>query len=262
MLSSQSESRLDEHHSDRTQASSGGTELGQAAIPAHKHSQSQLESPVAEETLPTTMYQSPIFKIVIGPQKIVFTAHQAALSKSAVFRAMCEGPFREGATQEITLPEDDPHLFPYLLDYLYSGDWAPRGEVDFGRVREAEDTKIGESKRQAQLYCMAHLYGLEGMRVAAVRKLKRIGKIPVKSVLSIVQDVYLKTLGSDAIFRDYARGSLDGIVRDINPYSEPWIVEMVKQGGPLAEDLFFAFNIHLPPVDRPAPLLLDLQTTV
>ena len=183
---------------------------------------------------------------MVGPQKRVFSAHQAVLSKSPFFRAACGGSFREATSRCLVLEEDDPLLFRHMLDALYCGEYHPKikdldPESDHSKRPEDETLRTAECSTQARLYCLAEKYDMRDMKEQAIEKLELLAPIPLQSLLNIAEEVYANVPPSDKGFRQFfEQQAYDLVVGDMA--TEPWLLEKVRGGGMLAEDIFRALK--------------------
>lgn len=87
---------------------------------------------VTETYFSTRGFDSPVFTIIVGPEKTRFNAHTAYLSQSPVLDRMCNGNFKESHDFHINLPFDDPPVIHAMLQYLYSGKFLDFGTVESG----------------------------------------------------------------------------------------------------------------------------------
>lgn len=71
-------------------------------------------------------------KLLVGPEDghKEFIVHKALLcASSQFFERAFSGSFVEGQTQEMKLPEENPQLFRYFVDWLYMGKTYPRSRL-------------------------------------------------------------------------------------------------------------------------------------
>ena len=77
---------------------------------------------------------------------------------------MCSSQFRESTTRTIDLSTDDPKIVALLVEYLYLGDYWPLKGPEFTAYRSVDkDQRAIQMQREAELYCLAAMYQLEGM---------------------------------------------------------------------------------------------------
>lgn len=68
------------------------------------------------------IYQSPLVKLFVGPDETLITAHLKVLERSDFFcRALREQRFQEGIDMKVNMPEEDPRVLSYIVDWLYGG---------------------------------------------------------------------------------------------------------------------------------------------
>lgn len=69
-----------------------------------------------------SLYQGPHASILVGPDRVLFTAPKALLVQcSKFFEKALGGSFKEATTNEIPLPEYDPDAFKHILHYIFRG---------------------------------------------------------------------------------------------------------------------------------------------
>lgn len=77
------------------------------------------------ESLPdvssSSVLQSRLITILVGPQESKFIVHQDVLTKYHYFRGCLAGGFPEGTSKEIQMSEDDPTTFARVLEFIYFG---------------------------------------------------------------------------------------------------------------------------------------------
>lgn len=71
--------------------------------------------------------KSPVVQILVGsdPQATVVTAHQDLLTRSLYFEQVCSE--LTSNRRRIELPDDDVEAVGSVIEYLYLGDYFPRG---------------------------------------------------------------------------------------------------------------------------------------
>jgi hypothetical protein len=69
----------------------------------------------------SSVLQSSLITILVGPEEAEFTAHQDVLTKYPYFRGCLGGGFPEGQSKTIKMPEDDPTTFARVLEFIYFG---------------------------------------------------------------------------------------------------------------------------------------------
>ncbi|KAF3015532.1 hypothetical protein E8E14_001266 [Neopestalotiopsis sp. 37M] len=72
-------------------------------------------------------YNSPIIPLQVGiyPDAQTFYVHKNILIKTDYFRKALCGSFKEAATQSISLPEEDPAIFHFIVAFLYEDKYVP-----------------------------------------------------------------------------------------------------------------------------------------
>ncbi|KAK5663457.1 hypothetical protein OQA88_3886 [Cercophora sp. LCS_1] len=97
-------------------------------------------------------YNSPVIPVHVGvaPNSETFYVHKHILLKSEWFeKALCGG-FHEANSQSVSLPEENPGIFHFLIAYLYEGKYNPIkpvadalvADVDKGKGREGGETGV------------------------------------------------------------------------------------------------------------------------
>ena len=134
----------------------------------------------------SSVFQSPVITILVGPKEANFIAHQDVLTKYTYFRRCLGGGFPEGKSKEIKMPEDDPTTFACVLEFIYFGtipynldektsmvcyyqDHASQAEI------EAAATKICTASRGLiKVYRLADKLCIEGLMNASHDSIRRI----------------------------------------------------------------------------------------
>lgn len=194
-----------------------------------------------------------MFTLVVGPQKKVYTVHQAILSKSPFFRAASKGYFREATTKNFVLSEDDAELVHHMITYLYSGSYG--GKIRGSGAKATVDDKplVGpqrtiECRGHARLYALAEKYALPGLKKLAIKKLRFLAPIPLESLLEIAEEVYPSLPPSEKNLREFVReqlfnlpvGDTDWDVSKL--LDQAWLLDRMERGGTLAVDIFMALQ--------------------
>ncbi|KAJ9611775.1 hypothetical protein H2200_004959 [Cladophialophora chaetospira] len=105
----------------------------------------------------TSLYSSPIFKLIVGPDREVFTAHRAVLEKSYFFASCAQ--FKEGETLEILLPEDKPEHMERIVAWLYTS------QLEYHRPRVTSDDSRPALIDLVSLYIVADKYFVSGLQM-------------------------------------------------------------------------------------------------
>ncbi|MCJ1262624.1 hypothetical protein MMC22_002494 [Lobaria immixta] len=155
---------------------------------------------------------------------------------------MCNGSFREGLKHHIELPDDDIHVFGYMLEYLYRG-------VFRGFETPNQDLK---TVMLADLYIMAEKYQLQGLKTLLVTPLEALFDCPGKAegivcFFDAARKIYENIPDSEALFPDCFKKTVMYIVRfrDEQPYIEEQIKLCISDGGKLARDAFDAYSMQI-----------------
>ncbi|KAL9135501.1 MAG: hypothetical protein Q9175_003303 [Cornicularia normoerica] len=133
--------------------------------------------------------------------------------RSSWFKAACKGGFKEGETQQIELPEEEPSMVYRMLQHLYMQTYIVNlGQDEFWSLNDSwAKTRLHV---HAQMYSLGDKYDLPGLKKEAARRFNEDVKISGDSkcetltLLSVVPTVYEITLDSD-------RGLRDIVVRQI-----------------------------------------------
>lgn len=149
---------------------------------------------------------------------------------------MCKSGFIEAQTKTMNLPDDEPRKVSLFIEYLYRGDYWPFKGVEFETYRsQHEDQRAIQMQRQAELYCFAAMYELEGLQQLAVEKMQMLTPMSFRSFLSVSEHIYSNSDASGP-FRPYCRQQLEFYLPKIA--RSQWLDDQVVRGGDLAVDLF------------------------
>ncbi|KAI9828218.1 MAG: hypothetical protein M1819_006808 [Sarea resinae] len=78
----------------------------------------------------------------------IFKAHRAIIcSQSTFFDLACQGKFKEAATGEIELPDDDPVLIEKLVGYFYTGTYLEGNDTERWEDINSKKAKLPEKPR-------------------------------------------------------------------------------------------------------------------
>ncbi len=105
----------------------------------------------------TSLYSSPIFRLIVGPDRKVFTAHRAVLEKSYFFASCAQ--FKEGQTLEVFLPEDKPEQMERIVAWLYTS------QLEYHRPRITSDDARPALIDLVSLYIVADKYFVSGLQM-------------------------------------------------------------------------------------------------
>lgn len=235
----------------------------------------------AEEGLPPakpgkSLAPSPIVTLTVGKEGRLFAAHEDVLCQSPFFEAACRGQFLGAQSKRISLPDEEPEVFSAILEYLYKGDYYPRllhnkqrnsweledavrnpnsspyiqyPENGGGRAPAIEATVYMSDERQHLLrdtvvYCAADKYGLEELKLLALRKQGLQSGIDVGTIIRSAQYAYAHTPDTDSRLRAHY---LALIIRCRRTFKRSGTMqsEMERGGSKLFFDLFVAMCNHL-----------------
>jgi len=216
---------------------------------------------------------SPIVTLTVGREGRLFAAHEDILCQSPFFEAACRGQYLEAQSKRISIPDEEPEVFSAILEYLYKGDYYPRlfyhkhqnsweledagrsphtspnVENGGGRASCSEATvylsSCGEYLlRDTVIYCAADRYGLEELKLLALRKQGLQSGIDVGTILRSARYAYLHTPDSDSRLRAHY---LALIIRCRKTFKRSGTMqaEMEHGGSKLFFDLFVAMCNHL-----------------
>jgi hypothetical protein len=97
---------------------------------------------------PFRRHRSPIIPIYVGPDAATFYVHHDILTKAAWFQsALCSG-FIESEQQSITLREEDPDIFSFIVAWLYEHRYRPIAEVNLDKQQRSKKSK-GKSRQSS-----------------------------------------------------------------------------------------------------------------
>jgi len=232
------------------------------------------QAPVAKAG--KSLAPSPIVTLTVGGEGRLFAAHEDVLCQSPFFEAACRGQFLGAQSKRISLPDEEPEVFSAVLEYLYKGDYYPRllhnkqrdsweledavrnpssspyiqyPENAGGRAPAVEATVFMPGERQHLLrdtvvYCAADKYGLEELKLLALRKQGLQSGIDVGTILRSAQYAYAHTPDTDSRLRAHY---LALIIRCRRTFKRSGTMqsEMERGGSKLFFDLFVAMCNHL-----------------
>lgn len=133
---------------------------------------------------------SPVVTLRVGQETRIFGAHENVLSASPFFKHILDTQFAAGETKLILLADEEPEIFSSVLEYLNKGDYHPRLVHDKGLdTWELEELPVsaprrggweaptiyhhsvdGQVLKDTLIYCAAEKYGLEELKMIALRK--------------------------------------------------------------------------------------------
>lgn len=176
-------------------------------------------------------------------------AHQAALEKSPVFKAMCKGPFQESQELLIRLPEDDYDEVAWLIQYLYSG-VLDLGSLDMSACPGTYASHRRKNNVVAGLYLLADKYQVEGLKIVAAGRLIELfwehdSCHAFQCLIDVARLIYGKTGPSDQVFRKQFRAAMTKSFKAGNALSEV-MRGILLAGGEIAVDIFEAQRVAMP----------------
>ena len=106
------------------------------------------------------LYQGPSASILVGPDRVLFTAPKALLCQhSKFFSAALNSSFKEAADNEVPLPTHDPEVFKHVLHYMFSGELGfvmKDGKIDTNNLIVVE--KASHERIQAVCWTLCHVF--------------------------------------------------------------------------------------------------------
>lgn len=183
-----------------------------------------------------------MYKLFVGPEKKLFHAHEAVLSRSPVFERMCSGTFKESVEKQIDLPDDDANAFGCVLEFMYLGVF--RGDETPDRVAKAD--------LLANVYVLAEKYQLKDLQDLLICPLGAILESASKDeclecFFDAAHKIYENSPDSDVVFPGLFKRAVTFMLgnSDVVPHLEAHIRRCIYNGGKLAEDTFDAFCIDM-----------------
>jgi hypothetical protein len=65
-------------------------------------------------------------RVFVGPDRVVFDVHRVMVCElSPFFNKAINGPFREAEKKEVELPDDEPHIFTGVMNWIYRKTFNP-----------------------------------------------------------------------------------------------------------------------------------------
>ncbi|CAI4211952.1 unnamed protein product [Parascedosporium putredinis] len=274
--SNQDQTRVDKAASRLAEATSFPGELAVVAAPPGVDLAADATTapvlPRPPPPLPTltrmhTPRPSPIVTLTVGREGRLFAAHENVLCQSSFFDAACRGQFHDVQGKRISLPDEEPEVFSAVLEYLYKGDYYPRlihNNVRRASFSTAATTATSSSAagpraveptvylsscgdellRDTVIYCAADRYGLDELKLLALRKQGLQSGIDVGTILRSAAYAYAHTPDSDSRLRAHY---LALIIRCRRTFKRSGTMQaaMEQGGSKLFFDLFVAMCNHL-----------------
>ncbi|KAL9119417.1 MAG: hypothetical protein Q9187_004029, partial [Circinaria calcarea] len=179
----------------------------------------------------TNRFKSRIFTVTVGTNNQTFNVHESVLSKSPVLARMCSGGFQESVSCAIQLPEDQPEIFGYVLEFLYM-----RSDGLFMEGYDGSEL----AKELADIYVMAEKYQIDSLKQTVIEMLSSIPELQQKPILffRLARKIYQWLPDSDLNFRRFYRQHAASTLRMIDQDGLDYVRAMVNEGGTLATDTF------------------------
>ncbi|PFH62453.1 hypothetical protein XA68_13520 [Ophiocordyceps unilateralis] len=197
---------------------------------------------------------SAIVTLVVGAEQRLFAAHESVLCASPFFLSLLQSAYPQSAMKRVSLPDEVPHIFSSVLEFLYKGDYYPRLKHNKRRnsweLESASDDERpsvestvyhrgvdGELLKDTVIYCAAVRYGLEELKRLALRKQGLQSGIQCSTILASARYAYANTPDNDSKLRAHY---LALIIRSRGTFkrSGTMQLEMYNGGTQLFFDLF------------------------
>jgi hypothetical protein len=160
-----------------------------------------------------------------------YKVHKAIICpRSSFFATACGGPFQEGRTGVVALPDDNPQAVKLMIRYLYYSDYPTYVIVQGEVVEEADAASVLEEKSKrarnsefklprharpkvsampnltihARVYALGEKYDIKGLKALALEKFKKeaIEYWDSHDFIQAVEEVYTSTIDQDRGMRD------------------------------------------------------------
>ncbi|CAN8097335.1 unnamed protein product [Discula destructiva] len=150
---------------------------------------------------------SPVVTLIVGKDdnETILTAHQALLTSSPYFKALCDNFTDDGSPRQLELADEDIDAVGCFLEFMYTGEYFPK-KVPGSRVLETDPSipKVDESGEQllkhARVYTLAEKFGLPTLRTLASSKIHCVNST-AKGEIAYAQYVYQYTDDNDTTIR-------------------------------------------------------------
>lgn len=144
---------------------------------------------------------------------------------------MCSGGFQESVSCTIQLPEDQPEIFGYVLEFLYM-----RSD---GRFMEGHDGSE-LAKKLSDIYVMAEKYQIDSLKQTVIEMLSSSSELQRKPMLffRLARKIYQLIPDSDLNFRQFYRQHATSTLRMIDKDGLDYVRAIINEGGILATDTF------------------------
>ncbi|KAL6716042.1 hypothetical protein ACLMJK_007004 [Lecanora helva] len=149
----------------------------------------------------------PTVKLLVGPDKAAFTVHRNQLCEaSPFFKAAFMSEFKEGAEQEMELPEDDVTIVDLFVQWIYTGQcrFSTRFELLLRLPTLAMDDEEECFHEPIRLYIFSDRYSVPALRKHVLERLLTYAKntgFNFRPPKSIVEYVYENTCQGSGLRR-------------------------------------------------------------
>lgn len=205
----------------------------------------------------------------MGKRGTLFAAHVDNLVRTQFFfdkyEAVKHQPLQ---SRRIYLPDEDPNVFTAVLEYLYRGDYRPRliptpdrrswyledvqasplspkftanrGDADSVLVHLEG---LGWILRETAIYCAAERFGLDDLKLLALRKQNLQSGIDIDTILRSARYAYNHTPPDDSRLRAHF---LSLIIKNRRVFANSGTMQDdMEGGGKMHFDLFVAMCRHI-----------------
>ncbi|RYP58776.1 hypothetical protein DL770_010359 [Monosporascus sp. CRB-9-2] len=86
--------------------------------------------------------------------------------QSKVFRAACQGGFKEATSGLFEMPEDSLPIVQGMVDYLYTGSYDDQGLI----TSDEPPVSVSAAKFNARMFALADKYQIDGLRTLSASK--------------------------------------------------------------------------------------------
>ncbi|KIW46698.1 uncharacterized protein PV06_02346 [Exophiala oligosperma] len=228
-----------------------------------EHVKRKMQDTVDEGSAVASTLTSPIVTLVVGHEQRLFAAHEDVLCHSAYFASALKGNFLDGGSKRVELPDEEPEILSCVLEFLYKGDYYPRllhnkrrntwdledavQDLKNGGRGNAASTifipDVGDILRDTVIYCAADKYGLEELKLLALRKQGLQSGIQVDVILRSARYAYQNTPDTESRLRAHY---LALIIRSRKTFKRSGTMQKeMEHGGKLFFDLFVAMCNHI-----------------
>jgi hypothetical protein len=116
---------------------------------------------------------SEVVSVLVGKKRKEFNIHKKLICQaSKYFNDAFTGPFKEGQENKMYMPEDDPEVFSYFVDWLYRNPLPVVEDTFVDEKKEVEITKASEYKTFGPATKEEHLQEVERVSKEAEEKKK------------------------------------------------------------------------------------------